>query len=853
MTITPEDLNQLRNTDAALGQPGSPEQEADAKAATNSPASIAASQVLATPPSRIPTANSRPNVPSPNQGPEEEAPDFSSKFHTTFQDLLAYKGINGIPPAPGDTIKAMIFAGNKAMGDGAPGLPGMSVPAEGSTSWDQAQRNTDQTKPVNMPQQPNPQVVAAQNALQSFAAGAGAEGSPFNAISKNIEAQQQQRKDALTNAATWAHTLHEQVLLHQLGEQQVAEAAKAGVAGRDMILNAHHPGTLLADGKSSDEIQRMVQNRDIDLKTDVPFLTGRKQIGTDENGIPQFRSTYSVVRLGGPITFDEGLEKERNYINEKLGYKESDPQYVKPGQQLPAVQVNNLYKQAQTADANEAANEDAINKAEIKRKEVELPDDARRLKNSMAYANVLGQVKSSPDDPFAPAKAFYVIRNTPDILKEIDLGKNELEDAFRYMISGGDQKQWDTYLQKFNEERQKAQDKLIQSQTGSTQDLAAHPDLVATQMKQRQEQLAQQKSQNDATLASKTASQADKDAAALSNADIDKQKKQVDARLQLAQQYIVNKRADEVQTEKDKLQVKNQGVQFDPIDDSELVGEDYLNALPASKRSVLQAIYEGREVRSPRQLQDKNGNFSPVAIALHRAYPDYNLQKAIGYSEAVKQFESDKPHTPGYQLNAGATALKHLEDLDRIASAHPLQVRNPLSNAGQQYDTLLEKLAAEMLDFYGESKTNETIAAQKKTLGATFASRGAAIQESAQAMGEKFVSLEQSWNEASPTPSFRPPMPRIDDEAKAAARHLVPQFAKDHPQIFGDSAVASTQTAREATPNQKAAAAVSLPKSNDPKKVWAQAPGHPPMLVPNTPENIAKIKAAVEGVIIGPQ
>src|SRR5438034_3986288 len=79
---------------------------------------------------------------------------------------------------------------------------------------------------------------------------------------------------------------------------------------------------------------------------------------------------------------------------------------------------------------------------------------------------------------------------------------------------------------------------------------------------------------------------------------------------------------------------------FNPAASSGLTGDDYLESLPPAAQNVLKAIAEGRETRSPRQLQDKNGNPTPLAEALHKAYPDFDDKKAAAYGAVVKDFTS---------------------------------------------------------------------------------------------------------------------------------------------------------------------------------------------------------------------
>jgi len=68
-----------------------------------------------------------------------------------------------------------------------------------------------------------------------------------------------------------------------------------------------------------------------------------------------------------------------------------------------------------------------------------------------------------------------------------------------------------------------------------------------------------------------------------------------------------------------------------------LTGDDYLKSLPPGAQNVLKAIAEGRETRSPRQLQDKDGTHA-AGGSIHKAYPDFDDKKAAAYGGLVKDF-----------------------------------------------------------------------------------------------------------------------------------------------------------------------------------------------------------------------
>ena len=219
---------------------------------------------------------------------------------------------------------------------------------------------------------------------------------------------------------------------------------------------------------------------------------------------------------------------------------------------------------------------------------------------------------------------------------------------------------------------------------------------------------------------------------------------------------------------------------INPSGSSGLSGDAYLQTLPQPQRDLLASIAEGRNTKAA--IQNRKGELTPLGLAVMQAYPDFNIQKAAKYGDTLKEYQSTKNGTAGGSLNAGATALKHLASLKQINDAHPLDVRIHGTKANLAYNNLLDTVADELVTFYNEPKTNETIASKKSTLG-SLANRDSAIVEQAKAMSAKLQSFQQSWDNASPRASFRPPMPYIDNDARKALQALAPDFVAANPQF----------------------------------------------------------------------
>ena len=776
-------------------------------AAQTTPKTLAAMQVLQ--PKPVPSAAlAAPGPSSPTNAAPTFAPgSFSERLSKIATDLFGVTGGKG-------GTRPVALAALGAMGAGSKTPPDNTAPTDennvpvGRTPWATALSGNDRSRPspVALPPQPAPAVTGVRNILGSFAAGAAHQGSPFGAVVANVNAQNEQMKDALTNASTWLHSYHEQQVLHSLGEQQVAAGVDSGNAGLKLMLSGGgHPGTLLVSGKTSDEIKDMIAKKQIDTTNSAVFLTGRVQVGTDKDGSPIYRSTYSVATPGGPITFDEehNTESERNFINDKLGLKEGQPGYIPVGAVLPAAQVNRLYTQAQLADANEAAAEESMARNDQKRTVAFKSPDTQKLINSDALAKALTDTaaKGDPSDPDHLAKAYWALLSNPAALQQLGMSAERFKQAFANYAAGDDAKAWDTMLANYQKSREKMEEKA-NAIIGDDKEIAAHPEFAAASAQYIIQQAAKDTAAQRAIIASPTSTQAQKDAATAQIAQNDVKAAAAARTLQIAQDTITDTRKEKVRTAGDeeaaRQNAKNHADIIRAGGVAGLSGDAYLATLPTDLQNSVKAVAEGRETRSPRQLLDKNGNLTAFAKILHTAYPDFDIQKASHYGDAVKEFQSSKSGA-GKQLNAGATALKHLDRLAQIQNDNPTTVRIHGTAANVEYNNLLDTVAGELLDFYGEPKTNETIKAKKSTLGSFF-NREAAIQEQARAMTAKFESLEQTWNNAAPRPSFRPPMPQIDESAKAAARRLVPDFAQDHPQLFG-TGVAAPSAAPTTTTN----------------------------------------------------
>jgi hypothetical protein len=206
---------------------------------------------------------------------------------------------------------------------------------------------------------------------------------------------------------------------------------------------------------------------------------------------------------------------------------------------------------------------------------------------------------------------------------------------------------------------------------------------------------------------------------------------------------------------------------FNPPASSGLTGDDYLKTLPQAQQNVLRAIAEGRESRSPRQLQDKNGNPTPLAEALHRAYPDFDDKKAAAYGALVKDFTTGPTSRV---LTAYGQTMSHaraLYDNTGPKSYIPGTAENKRYN---QDVTYVATEVAKALNPTGMA-TESAIKEQEDALR-SYANRKEAIENAEHILTGKMAEIKQRWLNGQVRPSYQPPMPGLSQEAMDNADYV---------------------------------------------------------------------------------
>ena len=360
--------------------------------------------------------------------------------------------------APGGLTKALFSGVNDAL--------------RGGGDWGAAQSNADATQPTRAPMQ-MPKKNFGSNIFNALRDAQALNTNP-NAIS---DRKRQEMTDQITMAHANSEMLHDQMLVHKLGEDAIGASVETGKQGYEAILNANQPGTKVAEGKDSDEIKQMIDSKQINPSVDTVFLTGRKVTGKDANGLPLYRSTYSVITPHGPVNLtgkDDVLDKIEKYTGTDLRSKDGEKVT-----EVPAVQFNQLYQQMSTAEtlaraARVSEAGDAKNRKTID--EAQNSDAGNKMLHSNTLAKVVGGVsvpsKDGTADPHALVKAYNYLMTHPEdqakVMKET--GASNFSSAFMDYAGGRE------HFDKLTEEFAKARAANVDNSTSMLDKIEKNPE-----------------------------------------------------------------------------------------------------------------------------------------------------------------------------------------------------------------------------------------------------------------------------------------------------------------------------------------------------------------------------------------
>ncbi len=647
----------------------------------------------------------------------------------------------------------------------------------GGTGMDLASQNQDQTRPTTPMRGPDRAQVASNMVDRLFAPFAGQHGALGGAGDVAKSSLQISKEDQLATANANAQMLHEQILTHKMGEDGILASMASGKEGLAAVTSGHIPGDILARDKTSDDIKQMLKSGSFNASTDTAFLTGRSPVGVDSNGVPMYRSTYTVVRLSPtPV---ELKDEDAKYLNDNIpGQKlqgrveDKSGKVVQHGQMITPAQLNWMWQQASNTERANAQRDAELDTWKLKKEKAETSIEAEKLaskpfmtdllqRNNATYFDKNG---TSHYDPFNLIKAFYDGLADP-AAKEQTGGK--FPELFKQWVG---EKEFDILLTAYDKQQAKNAE-AVDKYVGNPDAAAKDPDSAIPAANAMLRKIAQPRTDAQKVIDNPNATADDKAKArsvlGATQNDYDNAQETIRIAKDAQQQKIEQARA----KTKAETEAKT-AVEGNP----NLTGDEYVASLPTGEQDLVKSIGTGH------MALDRVGLLlarnPKLAAEVTKAYPPdspfaFDSAKAAAYPQMYRDYTSTKPNSTGGALNAGATALKHLNQLSTLNTVESRILGTSDYNA---YHNKLDTVIGELAMFYQLPKDDTSMEAMKSTLGAFF-NREASIKTQIESMGNKFDSYEQSWKNGMPSKLYSPSMPQVDAEAKAVRAKYDPNYA----------------------------------------------------------------------------
>jgi hypothetical protein len=601
-----------------------------------------------------------------------------------------------------------------------------------------------------------------------YVPGGGAlAGAAQGAANRNTRLANEQ-KDAINTAHANAMMLHEQTLAHKLGEDQLKEATASGQGAFDMLTSGPFAGEVLAQGKNSDDLNKMIKTGQLDPSKDTAFLTGRVPAGVDANGQPMFRSTYSVVRLGGPVEIDA---KNAKFINDNLGMhiqgSSTDDKGVKTqGQSLSAAQANLLYQRAQSAQVVNAQRDIALKEAGLKKEDLEEHEAADKLATEPYMAQALQRNNASKPghpDQYVMVKTYNDLISQPGFLAEHPTFPKE----FALFAAGSQENFQKNFLDPYNKAQEKSQGVIGETLGWTSEKVAANPAGAAAVSKQ----VIDDNSMNA-------------DGTPLYSPE---QKQQAAKMYKEATETMLQQQTNAgAKTAAEEKARKN--VQQGGTNGSTEVGDKFLATLPPGRAAEIRGVVNGQVELSSSMMRTKDGQALLQDIF---QYDDmFDGSKAPSYFTMRKDFTSGKTATT---INSSNTVLHHFNLMENALEAGATAGKTGqaeaglgMNDAGRTLNNSSLVIANELGKLYSggvvtEGELHEWEAKLNPYgLGQTNSKLKKNIKDFTQLLGGKLEAWQDQWDDGVPSPNIQAAKKIASQESKDFYKRITGEDMRVH-------------------------------------------------------------------------
>lgn len=725
---------------------------------------------------------------------------FGRALTGAINDLYSNPATAAFATAPGGAARTMFLAANKALNTAStpapPSIPNpapVALSAENAISGapslpprpavtDQERENFLSTLPGQGPKAPPAPppplrgaagfLTHAVGSLQHGLAGLGdvsagpGSGGAIAAFGRVAAASSaREERERLQTATANAQMLHEQGLIHKLGNDAVDGSIDAG---KKAIENFTTPVPGGADitpeftGKTSDELNELIKNQQLDPTKQTAFPDGKKLDGQWPDGQPKYRTTYTVLTLSGDrdVSVDNAklINSVLGGINGKKISENADQL-----QRLPAATLNAVLQKAYTAQAAKAAFDVGMDALLEKKEAHESSELAKTIEGNPVVASALNAASvpgSGPSNPdiYASVKAYPALLAS----KDPRLPAN-WQQAYKEAATGESGPAADKAWTEMNQSFAKAQqtnidtvDQMLNTAETNPKEIEGHTPAFTGAMK------AIIRDPDNYTIGPNNQK--------IPNSKVVRALKG----LSLVEEIHTLEMDDE------KAKAAGKKPDTEPAGDTSLQGQDYVRSLPAGERALVEGLGTGPMdlTRLDYLLSRPDGKKLGEEIAL--AYGDsFDSSRVKQYVKAYQDFTSGKTAT---LLNSAGAVLQHLEELKGINDENPVESRIPKTDAYIAYHNKFDTISGELSQFYQLSKTDKETEKMVSTLGGEFR-RDAAIDTQLQSMADKLTSFRNQWTNAAPSDAYEAKMPNVSQEGRAALARMLPGFTQAHPEF----------------------------------------------------------------------
>lgn len=221
---------------------------------------------------------------------------------------------------------------------------------------------------------------------------------------QQFQNQQETDKNKALMAESNTRMVHEQALVHKMGEDEINQSIATGTQAANKLKTAASPAPIIAEGLTSDELKQYLKDNKIDPTKETAFPTGRKQIGVKEDGSPDMRTTYTAMGVPPEVTLDPEKPEDKKILDDMNKYAPpSQGKWGTTGKQTMTGQQFNWVSQ-QVADSKAATM--ARDKTLVDQK-LEEKDNVRKMEAvTFGGADWTNALSNAPNhDPIAARNA----------------------------------------------------------------------------------------------------------------------------------------------------------------------------------------------------------------------------------------------------------------------------------------------------------------------------------------------------------------------------------------------------------------------------------------------------------------